>query len=81
MTTFEPWAIGDTTPNPESNSATTAVLKTNIETLIAAKTTIEIASVKAAFELVIAIPTLVRVRVPALSLFLHPFISDTSRTR
>ena len=81
MSTFEPWAIGDATPNPESNSATTAVLNTDIETLTAAKITIEIAPVKAAFELAIAILTLVRVRISALFPFLHTFIGDTTRTR
>ena len=81
MSTFEPWAVGDATSNPESNSATTAVLNTDIETLTAAKITIEIAPVKAAFELAIAILTLVRVRVSALLPFLHTFIGDTTRTR
>ena len=77
----EPWAAGDPLLNPESNPATTATLNTDIETLIAAKNTVEITPVKAAFKLAIAILTLVRVRVPVLSPFLHSLISNTTRTR
>ena len=81
MATLEPWAAGDPPLNPESNSATTTVLNTNIETLTAAKNTVEITPVKGAFELAIAILTLVRVSIPVLSRFLHPFIGETTRTR
>jgi hypothetical protein len=47
-----------------SHSATTAALNAGIETLIAAKDTLEIIPAKAVFESVIIILTLVRVRVP-----------------
>ena len=77
MATLEPWAAGDPPLNPEFNSATA----TNIKTLTAAKNTVEITPVKAAFELAIAILTLVRVSIPVLSHFLHPFIGETTRTR
>ena len=50
--------------NIGSHSATTAALNAGIETLIAAKDTLEIIPAKAVFESVIAILTLVRVRVP-----------------
>ena len=71
MTTFEPQVVGDPSPNPESNSATIAVLSTEIETLTAAKNAIEITPAKAAFESTIAILTLVRVRISVLLPFLH----------
>ena len=82
MATFEPWAAGDPPLNSKSNPATTAVLNTNIKTLTTAKNTVEITPVKAAFELAIAILTLVRVGILVLSHFLHPFIGETTnRTR
>jgi hypothetical protein len=55
-------------PNVESHSATTAALNADIETLTAAKGTLEIIPVKVVFESVIVILTLVRVRVPVFPL-------------
>ena len=62
MTTPEPWAIGDTPPNVESRSTTTAILNSDIETLTALKNTTKATPVKAVFESVVVILTLVRVR-------------------
>ena len=81
MTTFEPWEVDGPTHNPESNSATTAVLNVNIETLRASKNTVEITPAKAVFESTIAILTLVRVRVPAPLPLFRSLICDTTRTR
>lgn len=81
MAAFESWVVGNPFPDPKSKLVTTAVLNIYIETLTAAKNTVEITSVRAAFELAITILTLVRVRVPVLFPFLHPFISDMTRTR
>ena len=72
MAIFEPWVAGDPIPNPKSNSATTAVLNTDIETLIVAKNTVEVTPVKAAFESTIAILTLVRMSAPVLPPFFLP---------
>ena len=74
MTTSEPWAIGDTPPDSGYHTATTAVLNTDIETLTASKDTVKAAPVKAVFESVVAILTLVRVRLLVLSLFLRPLM-------
>ena len=65
MTTFEPWAAGDTRPDVGARSATCAALNADIRALSAAKDVVEIASVKAVFESVISILALVRVRVSA----------------
>jgi len=70
MTTFEPWAVGDTSSNVGSRSATTAVLNAGIESLAVTKDTLGIIPVKAVFESVIGILNIVRVRVPAPSSFL-----------
>ena len=75
------WAIGDATPDPESNSATTTVLDAEIEILIAAKDTVEITPVKVAFELTIIVLTFVRVRVPVLFPFSALTYRDVTRTR
>ena len=63
MTTFEPWAAGDTRPDVGARSATCAALNADIRALGAAKDVVEIVSVKAVFESVISILALVRVRV------------------
>ena len=81
MTTFEPCAVDGPTHNPESNSATTAVLNANIETLRASKNTVEIIPAKATFESTIAILTLVGVRVPVPLPLFRSLICDTTRTR
>ena len=79
MVTPELWAVGDT-PNVEPHSVTTAVLNADIETLTAFKDTIEVAPVKAVFESIIVILTLVKVRFLLFPL-LHPLIGDTTRAR
>ena len=63
-----------------SHSVTTAVLNADIETLTAFKDTIEVAPVKAVFESIIVILTLVKVRFLLFPL-LHPLIGDTTRAR
>ena len=69
MTTPQPWVVGDTHPNVESRSASTAAFNADIGALNAAKDAIGISSAKAVFESVIGILALVRVRfVPALLL-------------
>lgn len=78
MTTVEPWAIGGTSPNIEPHLATVAMLNANIETITTFKDIIEVAPVKAVFESIIVILTLVKVRFLLFSL-LHPLISDTIR--
>ena len=81
MTTFEPQVVGDPAPGPESNSATIAVLNTEIVTLTATNNAVEITPAKAAFESTIAILTLVRVRVSVLLPLLHLLIVNRTRTR
>ena len=80
MTTFEPWAANDS-PNAEHRSATTAVLSAHLETLNAFKDMVEAVPVKAVFESVIVILTLVRVRFPVLFPFSHLLINGTTRTK
>jgi len=75
MATPEPWAVGD---NP--HEATTAVLNADIETLTALKDTIESIPVKAVFESVIGILTLVRMRLLTPFPLSHPLIGDVTRT-
>lgn len=79
MTTPEPRAVSDIPPNIESHSATTALLNTDLETLIALENTTEAAPVKAVFETVIVVLTLVRVELFVLFQILHPLIKDTTR--
>jgi len=81
MTTTEPWAVGDTPLDIEHQPAITAVLNAEIETLTNLKYTIESAPVKAVFEAVVVILTLVRVRLLVLFPFLHPLIYRATRTR
>ena len=71
MTTFEPWGVGDTPPNDWSYPAATAALNADIETLTAAKDTLETIPVKVLFESVIVILGLVRVRVTGFLPFLY----------
>ena len=60
------WAVGDAHPNVEPRSSTSAAFNADIGALNAFKDTIVITPVKVVFESVIAILTLVRVRlVPA----------------
>ena len=68
-------------PNVGSRSTTTAVLNADIETLTTARDTLEIIPVKAVFESVIVILTLVRVRDPVLSPCLCLLLDNTIRTR
>ena len=80
MTTVEPRAIGGSLPNIESHLATTTMINADIETLTAFKDIVEVAPVKAVFESIIAILTLVKVRFLLFPL-LHPLIGDTARAR
>jgi len=81
MTTPKPWAVGDTPLNVEHQPAITSVLTAEIKTLTDFKDIIESTPVKAVFESVITILTLVRVRLLVLFPFLHALISGTTRTK
>jgi len=78
MSTFEP---PDAASDAKSDSVTTAMFNAHIETLTTSKDMVKATLVKEVFESVIAILTLVRVRLLALFPFLHPLIGDTARTR
>ena len=80
MAASEPWAVGDT-PDVELHSVTTAMLSADIETLAAFKDTIQPTPVKAVFESVIGILTLVRVKSLVLFPFSRPLIGEANRTR
>lgn len=67
--------------NPESDSVTTAVLNTSIETLIAFKDIFDATPLKGVFESVILILTIVRVRLPVLFLFFRRLIGGMTRAR
>ena len=60
---------------------TTTVLNADMEILATFKDTIEATPVKAVFESVIGILTLVRVRFLVLFSFLHPLIGEATRMR
>ena len=77
MVTFE---SSDVTSNPESDSAKAAVLDANIETLTAFRDMVEATPLKAIFESVVPILTIVRVRLLVLFLF-RRLIRGTTRTR
>lgn len=62
MVALEPLSIGAAAPNIDRCSATAAALNADIQCLVACKDAAEAASMKAVFESVIAILTLVRVR-------------------
>lgn len=79
MTTPEPRAVGDIPPNVESHSATTTSLNTDIDTLIAFENTAEAAPVKAVFESVTTVLTLVGVGLFIPFKILHALIEDTTR--
>ena len=81
MAASEPWMVETAILNSEPNPVTTAVLDAEIESLAAAKNTVEITPVKVAFEFSIIILTLVRVRIPVLFPILHLLIGDTTRMR
>jgi len=78
---FEPWVVGDPSPNVGSHSEATPALNADIEILTVAKDTLEIIPVKALFESVIIILGLVRVMVIVLLPFFYSFLGDTVRTR
>lgn len=80
MTTPEPCAVGNPSLDTDHHSATTAVLSAGVESLTALKETVEIPSVKVAFESVIVILNLVRVRMFVLLPFLRSLIGDMDRT-
>ena len=81
MTTHESRAVDDVSSNVVNQSATTAALNAEIETLAAFKSSVENTRVKAIFESAIVILTLVRVRLLVMFLFSNPPICDTTRTR
>ena len=81
MTIHESRAVDDVSSNVASQSTTTATLNAEIETLTAFKSSVENARVKAIFESVTVILTLVRVRLLVMFLFSNPPICDTIRTR
>ena len=78
--TVEPWTMENIRSGVETHSTTTAALNADIETLTAAKDSIEIAPLKVAFESVIDVLGLVRVRVSFCPFSRTP-IDDAPRTR
>ena len=62
MTTTEPWAVGDTLPDPGHHLAI-ATMCADVKYLTAFKDTIEVTYLKAAFESVIAVLALVKARI------------------
>lgn len=80
MTTLEPQAVCDTLLDAD-HSATIAVLIAGVESITALKDSVETTSVKAIFESVIVILTLVRVRMLVLLPFLRSLIDGTFRTK
>jgi len=81
MATLEPWGADDIPSTIEHHPAMTAILNTDIETLTAFKDTLKANPVKPIFESIIAILTLVRVRLLVLFPFLHSLTGNTVRTR
>jgi len=61
MATFEPWAVDDTPLTTEHHSPITTMLSADIETFTTFKDTLKATPIKAIFESVIVILTLVRV--------------------
>lgn len=78
MAIFKP---SEPTSNPESGWVTTTVLDTDIGTLILFKDMVGAAPMKVVFESVIAIPTLVRVRLLVPLPFSHQLTGEITRTR
>ena len=81
MNASEPLADGDTPPDVESRSATTAVLNADIGTLTAFKDIVHATPVKTVFESVIVILTLVRVRFLTLFQSSCPLIGNAIRMK
>ena len=81
MTTPEHRAVGDIPTDVAHHAATTTVLNTEIKTLSALNATIVPKPLRAVFESVIVILTLVRVSLLILFLFLHQLIGGAARTR
>ena len=80
MTTLESWALGGALPGV-GRSATVAVLSADVESLTALKCSVEITSMKAIFESVIVILTIVMVRMLLLLPFLRSLVCDTVRAK
>lgn len=81
MTTLGPSIADDTLSAVEHHPTMTPMPNTNIETLTAFKDTLKSTPIKAVFESLIVILTLVRVSFLALFPLLHSLISDTVRMR
>jgi len=81
MATSEPWGVDGIPPTVEHHQAITTILNTDIETLTVLKGTLKATPIKPIFESVIAILTLVRVRLLAPFPLLHSLTGDTARTR
>ena len=77
MATFDPWAPSTVEHDP----TITPMFNTDIETFTAFKDTLKATPVKAMFESIIVILTLVRVGFLALFPLLHSLIDRTARTR
>ena len=80
MATLEPWEVDDICSTIEHYPAVTAILNTNIETFTAFKDTLKDTPVKAIFESIIVILTLVRVRLLVLFPSSHSLIDSAVRT-
>jgi len=81
MATLEPWEVDDIPATIEHHPAVTAILNTDIETFTAFKDTLKATPVKAIFESIIVILTLVRVSLRVLFSSSHSLIGNTVRTR
>jgi len=81
MSTFESRAIDNTPSAVEHHSAIATMLNTDIEIFTTFKDTLEPTPIKAVFESITVILTLVRVSILAVFLFLHSPIGGVARTR
>ena len=71
--------LSDTASDAKSNPVITTVLNTHIDTLTTSKDMAKVTLLKEVFES--AFQTLVRVELLVLFSFLHPLISDRTKTR
>lgn len=80
MTALEPWAIRTPLHGIYPYSVTTVALNTDVQLLVASKDMVRDATAKAVFRSLIAIVTLIKVRLFAQLQPLHPLTNDRTRT-
>ena len=73
--------VSDTLPDAEQRSTAIAVLSAGVTSLTSPKDTTEVTSVKAVFESVVAVLTLVKVRLFVVFSFSRPLIGDAVRMK